>query len=364
MIPIPNLIKKNIAEYRILVADDHSEVRRAVRKELREIGFTEFREAADGDEALKKLRAEPIDFLICDWEMPQMSGLVVLLHIRNDPELSQIPVLMIVDRNDAERLDDLIGGDEDGFLVKPVKASEFQMKMSEILFKKMPPSPLDSFLRSAGRMIADRNYTLAHQELSKAESISPRDPLVNYFRRLVYKAEGREDEAEKATAMARRVFKQLIKGPRRSQLKTLQGRALLADNKLEAAELAFKQALEMDPGNPERRVSIGETYLAYGHMDKAEQYFLAYIDSCPDNVYIYNRLGMAYRRQHKFDRAIEHYKRALEIDPNEEYVMYNLGRAYVRAARLDLAVDMLKNALEIRPDFREARDLLDVLEEK
>ncbi|MGC9161696.1 response regulator, partial [Acidithiobacillus sp.] len=85
-------VDKNI---HILVVDDFSTMRRIVRNLLREIGFTNFDEAEDGVQALQKLRNRSFDFVVTDWNMPNMQGIDLLRAIRADPQLKHIPILMV-----------------------------------------------------------------------------------------------------------------------------------------------------------------------------------------------------------------------------------------------------------------------------
>src|SRR3990172_7409520 len=84
-----------IENTKFLVVDDFSTMRRIVRNLLKELGFTNVQEAEDGVDALAKLRAEPFDFVVSDWNMPNMTGLELLQTIRADDNLKHLPVLMV-----------------------------------------------------------------------------------------------------------------------------------------------------------------------------------------------------------------------------------------------------------------------------
>ena len=80
---------------KFLVVDDFSTMRRIVRNLLKELGYTNVDEAEDGVQALQKLRSDQFDFVVSDWNMPNMDGLTMLQEIRKDPALSKLPVLMV-----------------------------------------------------------------------------------------------------------------------------------------------------------------------------------------------------------------------------------------------------------------------------
>ena len=79
----------------ILVVDDFPTMRRIVRSLLKELGFTNVEEAEDGQEALNKLRTGAFEFVVSDWNMPNLDGLEMLKQIRADAALQHLPVLMV-----------------------------------------------------------------------------------------------------------------------------------------------------------------------------------------------------------------------------------------------------------------------------
>ncbi|WP_334107160.1 response regulator, partial [Methylobacillus sp.] len=76
---------------KFLVVDDFSTMRRIVRNLLKELGYNNVDEAEDGVMALAKLRSGSFDFVVSDWNMPNMDGLTMLQQIRADPALSSLP---------------------------------------------------------------------------------------------------------------------------------------------------------------------------------------------------------------------------------------------------------------------------------
>src|SRR2546430_16543916 len=80
---------------KILTVDDFSTMRRIVRNMLRQLGYSNIIEAEDGSEAFTRLQMEKVDFVISDWNMPNMDGLELLKAIRADQALQAIPVLLV-----------------------------------------------------------------------------------------------------------------------------------------------------------------------------------------------------------------------------------------------------------------------------
>ncbi|MHB1592084.1 MAG: response regulator, partial [Sulfuricella sp.] len=80
---------------KFLIVDDFSTMRRIIRNLLKELEFTNADEAEDGVVALNKLRGGNFDFVVSDWNMPNMTGIELLKAIRADDTLKHLPVLMV-----------------------------------------------------------------------------------------------------------------------------------------------------------------------------------------------------------------------------------------------------------------------------
>ena len=123
-------------DIKFLVVDDFSTMRRIVRNLLKELGFSNVEEAEDGANALQKLSAGDFDFVVSDWNMPNMDGLELLKRIRADDRLKGLPVLMITAEAKKENIIAAAQAGANGYIVKPFTASTLDEKLSKI-FQKM-----------------------------------------------------------------------------------------------------------------------------------------------------------------------------------------------------------------------------------
>jgi two-component system chemotaxis response regulator CheY len=123
---------------KFLVVDDFSTMRRIVRNLLKELGFTNVDEAEDGVVALQKLRSEPFDFVVSDWNMPNMTGIDLLKAIRADAALKHLPVLMVTAEAKKENIIEAAKAGANGYVVKPFTAATLDEKLNKI-FKTMSP---------------------------------------------------------------------------------------------------------------------------------------------------------------------------------------------------------------------------------
>ncbi len=120
---------------KILIVDDFATMRKVIRNLLKQVGYENITEAEDGAAALRVLKSQKIDFIISDWNMPNMTGLELLKAVRADEELKAMPFLMVT----AEALqDNVIAAVKAGvsnYIVKPFTAEVLNDKIKKIIEK-------------------------------------------------------------------------------------------------------------------------------------------------------------------------------------------------------------------------------------
>lgn len=121
-----------IENTKFLVVDDFSTMRRIVRNLLKELGFSDVQEAEDGVEALAKLRSGDFEFVVSDWNMPNMTGIELLRAIRADAKLKHLPVLMVTAEAKKENIIEAAQAGASGYVVKPFTAATLDEKLKKI----------------------------------------------------------------------------------------------------------------------------------------------------------------------------------------------------------------------------------------
>ena len=123
-------VNKNL---KILIVDDFATMRKVIRNLLKQGGFENVVEAEDGVAALKVLESQKVDFIISDWNMPNMSGLELLKAVRGSDDLKELPFLMVT----AEALkDNVVAAVKAGvsnYIVKPFTAEVLNEKIEKIV---------------------------------------------------------------------------------------------------------------------------------------------------------------------------------------------------------------------------------------
>lgn len=126
-----------LEDLKILLVEDQLEARAMMRQMLIDRGITQVFEAPDGRAALDFLDSafDFVNFVICDWNMPKMSGVEFLRQIRTvDPDL---PFLMVTGRTDIESVVEAKASGVTGYIRKPFSPVQLEEKLRVIMTKKM-----------------------------------------------------------------------------------------------------------------------------------------------------------------------------------------------------------------------------------
>ena len=118
----------------ILVVDDFSTMRRIVKSALGTIGLTNVTEAENGTVALQKLKSGNFQFIVSDWNMPEMMGIDLLRAVRADEKLKKTHFLMITAEAQKDNIIEAAKAGVSNYLVKPFTADTLRQKI-EAIFK-------------------------------------------------------------------------------------------------------------------------------------------------------------------------------------------------------------------------------------
>ena len=117
----------------ILIVDDYKTMLRIIRNLLNKLNFTNVQEAADGKTALQKLRSNPVELVISDWNMEPMTGLQLLREVRADANLKDTPFIMITAESKTENVVAAKEAGVSNYIVKPFNAETLKTKLVSVL---------------------------------------------------------------------------------------------------------------------------------------------------------------------------------------------------------------------------------------
>ncbi len=118
---------------KFLVVDDSPTMRRIVINALKTFGIDNIVEAEDGQDALSKLQTHKIDFVITDWNMPNMNGLDLTKAIRASDQWKNLPILMVTTRGLKEDIIQALQAKVNNYIVKPFTPQVLKEKIIAIL---------------------------------------------------------------------------------------------------------------------------------------------------------------------------------------------------------------------------------------
>jgi len=120
----------------VLVVDDYGTMVRIIRNLLRQLGFVDVDDAADGDTALKKMSARRYGLIISDWNMEPMTGYDLLQRVRSDPTLESLPFIMVTAESKTENVIAAKKAGVSNYIVKPFNAQTLRAKIEAVFADK------------------------------------------------------------------------------------------------------------------------------------------------------------------------------------------------------------------------------------
>ena len=103
-----------------------------MRAFLKDAGFFRLATANDGKEALQKIHRTQFDLVICDWNMPGLTGLDILKAVRDDEALKSTLFMMVTATAETEKVKTAIENGINSYIVKPFQANVLYEKVIEI----------------------------------------------------------------------------------------------------------------------------------------------------------------------------------------------------------------------------------------
>ncbi len=119
----------------LLIIDDSATMRKIIMRTVRMSGleFERTEEAGSGVEALARLRAGPVDVMLCDINMPEMNGTDLIKQARQLPNCKGTKIIMVSTESAQELIDNVCANGADGYITKPFTPEKFQEKLLPLL---------------------------------------------------------------------------------------------------------------------------------------------------------------------------------------------------------------------------------------
>ncbi len=118
---------------RILVVDDSTTMRRILVNTLSKLGYTDVVDGSNGREGLDRMAVSPVDLVITDWNMPEMSGIEFIRSIRASERFKSVPVLMVTTNAAKDDIVEALKAGVNNYVVKPFTPETIKEKIEAVL---------------------------------------------------------------------------------------------------------------------------------------------------------------------------------------------------------------------------------------
>ncbi|GAB6887221.1 hypothetical protein JCM13304A_07190 [Desulfothermus okinawensis JCM 13304] len=374
----------------ILLVDDIQPTRETLINILRVLGYKNFLEASNGEEAIEIIKNnKDIQLIISDWKMPRMSGFDLLKWVRSQEEYKDIPFIMVTSKGEKEDIALAAEQEVTEYLVKPVTVEALILKMEDIDKKLEKSNELNKRLKEIKELIATCEDDVVKEKLDEVLKKYEKDrPRLLAEIAKVYMEKGQLDKAEEMVSSA------VLENPLYTKGWLLKSDIALKKKDLNGALSALKKLYELNPNSSKILYNIGKVYLLKERLDKARDFFLMALKVDPNNdqlvqdiwnlylekdlvnevvrdfshilferltVETLNNLAVSLSKQGAMDQAIVAYRQALKKEPKNPRIHYNLAVAYLKTGKKKNALAHLNEAIQIDPEFENAQKLLEKL---
>jgi two-component system, chemotaxis family, chemotaxis protein CheY len=121
-------------ETRILIVDDMMTMRKLMAKSLKDLGYSQFVEAPDGQKAWEILNdvTQTVQLVVSDWNMPNCSGLDLLKRVRKDSRLAKLPFILVTAESEQSQVIEAVKAGVSGYVVKPFTTDAIKARFTDV----------------------------------------------------------------------------------------------------------------------------------------------------------------------------------------------------------------------------------------
>ena len=381
-------------DLRMLVVENQGELRRTIVNMLKQSGAATVQGVQNAEEALSFITVNPIDFVVCDFDLPKMKGTALLRELRKNPITHNISFILTSQQGQlgADDYAEATDYDLDGHLIKPLNHQDLTETVEDILKKREAYLEPSIHLARAGAFVDIGAQEEAESEIVYAQEASPKLSRVWVESGQLFEELGNDEKAKTSYHKATEVDDECARGyegisnilekegkteeafemlqkavelsPQNRDRQFKIAKHLMENGKEDEARIALHKALESEPDAAAQSAAAAEFFMEAGRADLAEAEYAFALAEDPNNVHYFNRLGLAFRRQKKFKEAIENYRKAIVVAPDDAVIYYNMAVALAESGDLTQSIGAIRRALVLRPHFKQAEKVLDALQKK
>ena len=244
----------DVHEMKVLIVDDMPSMCKFIHKMMRNIGYgKEFIFSYSGKDALEQLKKQPVDLVLLDYNMPEISGSEILSNIRDDRDLRDTPVIMVTAEAYSDFVAEVGESEVDAYILKPITMKILEEKISFVIDRYNNPPPMLYHLKRAREFEDKGDLDSAIQEALLAREANP--DVTRPIRELGYFYYKKNDLKEAETW--------LLKAADMNKLDVIAfhylGEIYLRWKDIEKAAHYLERAMRISPRHLQRGIHFGKT---------------------------------------------------------------------------------------------------------
>ena len=371
----------------VLIVDDMDAMCKSIRGLLKVLSYgKQFHFAHDGVEAWSLLQKERVDIAIVDWNMPNMTGVELLGHIREDRELRDLPIVMVTAEANREIVAEAAESDIDAYILKPLTAKALADKVSVVLAKANNPPPMVAHLKRARDFEEAGDVDAAISEVKQAMEVEPQSSRPSRELGYLYFKKDDMEEAEKwllkAAKMNKldvfachylgeiylqrndvdRAFKYLEKAmnisPRHVSRGLEFGKILIQKDMARKALKVFEKTIQLSTNPLEMQEGVADICLENKEYDYAVRLLGSVLQVTPNRYDLMIKIGTAHAAMDNHREALSFFIEAGKKDKENVDLKMDTAKSYIHIGQIFRAEQLLKLVIRADPENEEAKELL------
>ncbi|MCC6347529.1 MAG: tetratricopeptide repeat protein [Nitrospirales bacterium] len=328
-----------------LVVEDESTMRATLNNMLTRMGFVNIVTAENGKKALDLIRSRPVDLVVCDVNMPEITGVELFKTVKKDRRYEHLLFVFVT----AEATRQVVArAAEDGgeaYVIKPFVMATLEDKIVKVLEKKHKPDPVEAHLRSYRLHMEAKELQQAEAALFQAAAIAPEAAKILFGLGQLAHARGDLNGAIGQYKEA------ITRHPLFVKAYNAMGELYEDLGDLRSAVTYYEKAHEISPANTERLLALVRLFHKTGDGKKAESILKeAIADTRQDISTSAHLMGVMYLAQNENEKALEMLRKAYEMNPADISLLQSLAEAYRKTGRPAEALETYAHIIRIAPD--------------
>jgi len=379
-------------KHTILVVEDNQAMRKIFESMLIDLGYN-YISVVNGLKAWEKIQEEEIDLVLCDYLMPEMNGIELLRRIRQTRRFFDMPFIMVTSADKRAEFLKSVHAEVDYYILKPTTVKQLDELLLKVIANLESPSEYSKAINNGKYFFLNREFDKAEQSFNLARKIRKDSALPYYYLGLISQQFDKQKDAEQYFKQSLKIEKNFISAMLAlaeiyqtnkdyanltiylEQLTTLMpdtfdvhiglAHACIQTGELDRAKRHLDAGQQIAKSNIDQVKEVLEGYIEGGFVDEADVLFGKKLQNSnnDDTLRFLNRLGLRSRKMKNYEKAEYFYMNCLKLNPQSKIVNYNITSLFFLQKQYEDAESYAKKLLRLYPDFKEAKDLMDAIQQ-